>query len=484
MNRALEEIANDINEVETELSLLEGYETEYPEHYEQLRLRHEALVEEYAQASEANGSLTCEPASPEEELVCEPPPDDEENQCRVPAPVRGEGDHLWLSGVYADDGVLRVVWKVEHTWCSQAAKCDIEFSELSQSLPVTLKFQEANDAFLYQTTEFAAERKLHEVTFEVLDVLPQQKAGKYQTETSVAAEANGVLSAKPLQVKHVVNFAAAEYSKDRAHFSLQLSERELRISRLIAFVKGWGGQVVKLGTSVDAGTGGLLDAEFTWSGYRWMKDNTFWDGAAWQPLPAGFVLDDSVHFGVGFYKSGADFVCQYGGKWPEAFTDFDMSAAPRQKKLADWSATIASTWTGQFFIKRKECRSVDSACCRYPTAASAAFSELAAFVSGALVIADGTGRSNDSLFFLGDPDLAMAAHEFGHHLGNPDEYAGAAVDTGMNGDGATNGIDPNSIMGQNMTTVKARHFGTICTHLSAVVKSTHGVNFGYEPVKG
>ena len=475
MSRALEEISNDISEVETELALLQGYETEYPEHYEQLRALYDALVEEYNQASEAK----------DDELMCvaPPPEDDGENECIEPAPICGEGDHLWLSDLYDDDSVSRVVWRTHETWCSQAVKCDVEFGELSQSLPVTLKFQVQTDGFVYQTVEFAAERNLHEATFDVLDVLPRQKDGKYQPEINVEANANGVTSTKPLRVKQIVNLSKADYSKDRAHFSLELSELHLEISRAISFVKGWGGQVVKLGGSVPAGTGGLLDASFTWPGYRWMKNGSYWDGTAWQPLPAGFVLDDSVHFGVGFYKSGADFVCQYGGTWPEAFPDFDMAAAPRQKKLRDWASTIASTWTNQFFIKRKACRSADAACCRYSTSAAAGFTELGAFVAGCLVVADGNGRSNDALFFLGDPDLAMAAHEFGHHLGNPDEYAGAAIDAGMNGDGATNGIDPNSIMGQNMTTVKARHFTTICKQLANMVKSNNGVDFEYIPVK-
>ena len=74
------------------------------------------------------------------------------------------------------------------------------------------------------------------------------------------------------------------------------------------------------------------------------------------------------------------------------------------------------------------------------------------------------------------------AVEFGHHLGNPDEYAGAKLDTTLNDDGATNGIDANSIMGQNLTTVKKRHYRTICKHFADMVKTHHGKTYTYEAV--
>ncbi|MBC8070994.1 MAG: hypothetical protein IAG13_21900, partial [Deltaproteobacteria bacterium] len=102
--------------------------------------------------------------------------------------------------------------------------------------------------------------------------------------------------------------------------------------------------------------------------------------------------------------------------------------------------------------------------------------------TGLLIIADGNIRSNDSLFFLGEPRLDMAAHEFGHHMGNPDEYAGAVLDTSLNTDGAVAGIDANSIMGQNLSTVKKRHYKTVCTHLAAMVKTQLGKTFEYEAV--
>ena len=95
------------------------------------------------------------------------------------------------------------------------------------------------------------------------------------------------------------------------------------------------------------------------------------------------------------------------------------------------------------------------------------------FAEGMLIFADGNIRSNDSLWFLGETRIAMAAHEFGHHLGNGDEYAGAtSVDPTLNVDGAVNGIDNDSIMGQDLTKVKKRHYRTLCTHLQSMVRTS------------
>ena len=164
----------------------------------------------------------------------------------------------------------------------------------------------------------------------------------------------------------------------------------------------------------------------TWSGYRWMKrsglNNVYWDGTAWVALLATFVLADANNFCVGFYQTGVTFTCQYGGTWPEAFTDWNIDDPAKQAIITAWTSNINTTWTGKFFIKRKECKSAKVECCRYSTVA------VAAFAAGCIIVADGNIRSNDSLFFLGEPRVAVAAHEFGHHLGNPDEYAGAMLD--------------------------------------------------------
>ncbi len=324
-------------------------------------------------------------------------------------------------------------------------------------------------------------------SWQVKDVLPPKAGAGFAKEAELSLKLGGVAAPKALKVRFIPGAKKKDYAQDRHHFSLEAKDYALTVSSEIKFVPGWAAQVVNLGSKVPSGTGGLLDGALAWSGYRWMKQdgvkNKYWDGKDWQPLPKGFVLADSNHFAVGFYEQGKDFVCQYGGKWPEAFTAWDIAKPAKQKKIDQWTKNIDDTWTGKLDLKRKECKSAAKACCRYSVKAKVTFSKQAAFAKGMLIIADGDIRSNDSLFFLGEPRLAMAAHEFGHHIGNPDEYAGAVLDTSLNDDGAKAGIDADSIMGQNMTTVKVRHFRLVAKVFADMVKAESGQSYTYEAVK-
>jgi hypothetical protein len=77
----------------------------------------------------------------------------------------------------------------------------------------------------------------------------------------------------------------------------------------------------------------------------------------------------------------------------------------------------------------------------------------------------------------------MPIHEFGHHLGNPDEYTGAAtVDPSVNTDGAKAGIDKKSIMGGEGMEVRRRHMTPICEALSKAVLDATGQKYSYTAV--
>jgi hypothetical protein len=78
--------------------------------------------------------------------------------------------------------------------------------------------------------------------------------------------------------------------------------------------------------------------------------------------------------------------------------------------------------------------------------------------SNTVIIAEGNIRANETLWPLGRPS-ATAQHEWGHHLGNPDEYSPQHVSSYNDPDGLVNGLDDNSIMGRNKTNVKKRHYG-------------------------
>ena len=84
-------------------------------------------------------------------------------------------------------------------------------------------------------------------------------------------------------------------------------------------------------------------------------------------------------------------------------------------------------------------------------------------------------RSLAEAWSLGDHRPGLAPHEFGHHLGAPDEYNAPTVDTSVNTDGATAGIDPTSLMGSvpndSIPPVKARHFDVIKQFLANLINA-------------
>jgi hypothetical protein len=289
----------------------------------------------------------------------------------------------------------------------------------------------------------------------------------------------------------IPNLNKTAFSESRAHFDLAVSNFVATFSTTREYIKGWCGSMVKLDNHVPAGTGGLLDGQIPWAGYRWSKTVAgvmkYWDGSAWQDVPAAALpIPDSHSINSGFYEStgagGAKiFKGQYGGVWPEQFTDWNIDDPAKQAAIRAWEAKIREKWTGKFDLKRKECPSADNAHCRYSTAADSNYIKRDVFQSGMLIVADGNVRANDSLFFIGQRQ-ETAPHEFGHHIGNPDEYAGAQVDTSLNGDGAVNGIDSTSVMGTSMNLVKKRHYRTICRHLANMVQTQKGINSTYEAV--
>ena len=99
-----------------------------------------------------------------------------------------------------------------------------------------------------------------------------------------------------------------------------------------------------------------------------------------------------------------------------------------------------------------------------------------------IAVAEGNLRSNAKNWFLGDSRVEVGAHETGHHMDNPDEYADGAVDTTLNEDGAVNGIDPDCIMGQNLTNAKKRHYHAFATTVSKGVKAAYGRDYQHETI--
>jgi hypothetical protein len=375
-----------------------------------------------------------------------------------------------------------VRWVTAEAWCSDTATLAGATQNYADDELIEIGLDQRQGA-RHQSLSATVSGDAFAVDWTVQEVLPASQGKHLTPRLSMDAHAGGHTSPRPLTINFITQLEQVAHRSGRSHFTLSLEDDVVQVGGAIRYVAGWGGEVVKLVDQVPADTGGLLDGQLRWPGYRWMKRagerKLFWDGETWQDLPVSMSLAENNRFSVGFYRRGSDFVCQYGGSWPESFQDWTIDAADKRGRIKDWESNIHVTWTGKFDLKRQDCRSRDQRCCRYSIDAAVRFEREPQYSPGMMIVADGNIRSNDSLLFLGEPRISVAAHEFGHHLGNRDEYSCEGVDKSLNADGAVAGIDPHSIMGQNMSAVKARHFDEIRQVFTRAVANAFGKPYNY-----
>jgi hypothetical protein len=250
-------------------------------------------------------------------------------------------------------------------------------------------------------------------------------------------------------------------------------------------MKAWGGTYVDLTAAGITGTAGGCP----WAGFRWARPKglsmvpvEYYDGKNWLPLPKGFVPGATNYGGTGFYKDGGKFVGVSGGTWPIPWTDYAFDGPDYTTIRANWVKQIHKQWTDCFVIHRVGCTSDKSVtCCRYGLNLNAAFNVLTKYSNDIVLLAPGALRSHAKLWFM-DDESNMPAHETGHHVDNPDEYSGGAVDPTLSGDGAKAGIDPDCIMGQNMTVTKKRHYHAFVEMTAKLVNGKTGGSDKFEVI--
>lgn len=273
---------------------------------------------------------------------------------------------------------------------------------------------------------------------------------------------------------------------NHSRWKQRIEKFENKVDESFNVRKAWGATKIDLTGFVTGKAGGCPEDNHRWGrsiNLNQMAPDEYYDGTAWVPLPAGFTASATNYFGSTFTKSGTKFNGRYGGTWPEAFADYDFNNATYTKKRADWCQRTHDVWTDQFHIRRKNCKSAAGVrCCVYTLDVQLTLTEVTSGDDGVLFLAPGGWRSDSANWAMDDPDLQTAAHEAGHLLDNPDEYLNGGVDPAVNGDGAVNGIDDDSIMGQNLTVVKKRHYGGMITMNKRIIKTKYGLDYDYEAV--
>lgn len=339
---------------------------------------------------------------------------------------------------------------------------------------------------------------------EVKDWLPRQAGGNYETERDEDAFAAGQKTPRPLKLKFIPTLTKTACAIGNSQFEMVVTNYECKVEGNISYVKGFMAWIIQLDANVPAGTGGqagvnwgpAVAGSFSGSDWRFCKDDTsspsgrvYWDGTAWQNVPATWSDTGSVKlYGIGIWREGTTNKAQFGNNWPEAIPAW---AAAQQtianNTLPTWVTNTNGAWTHKFDLKRDGCASTDQKCCLYTVKIVVAFNAVATRSGHTIIIGANNGRSNAGAWSLGDTRPGLAPHEFGHHLNCPDEYVGGVgIDTSVNTDGATAGIDPTSLMGSvpagSIPPIKARHLNTIKQHLTDMIQTQKTVAWTFTAV--
>lgn len=414
-----------------------------------------------------------------------------------PPPPPGGGGGPVIPPPGTDRAFLTIEWVEVTLWCSEPAHLRGTTRNYPDGTKENTGVRNADDGSVQTTLDITIAGNAFNEPVQIVDMLPRKVGLNFEESRYLIATAAGVTTPLPVPLKFIPTLPRTECSIGISHFFMKVENYDAIIEGAIKYVEGFMGWLIQLGTEADwwdfgqtgVNWGPLTPGSFSGNDWRFAKRDSsgklvYWNGFKWKDVPATWSDPTNTRlYGIGIWREGSRNRAQFGPDWPETIPEW--TAAQRTSAattLTSWTTSINAKWTNKFDLKRIECLSTDVKCCRYKTKAQVAFTKVAALAAKVIVLGFNDTRSNAGAWSLAGNAL-MPAHEFGHHLGNPDEYTGGVgIDTSVNTDGATNGIDANSVMGQNMTVVKRRHYNTICQHLAAMVKTKTAKTYTYQAV--
>jgi type VI secretion system VgrG family protein len=394
-----------------------------------------------------------------------------------------------------DRRVLNIGWNDEETWCSEPTTLWGRLQGTASAGQTEIIYiQNAMDGSLHQAEPFDPGNGLSfSHIMKVVDILPRVSSTGYETERRLNAKIGGSRTPSPLHLRFIGDLPAVRYVARFESYEVSIVDREVVVGGAIEYTRGWLHFVIELGDLVPPDTGGIIGGKYYGSDDgRYCKQIyddlgqkilVYWNGTAWVPVPASWSnpMGTKLH-GMAVWKEEGVVKTQFGTlRWPDPVPEWSAHAlAQKEATLDNVSWVVGNFWTHKFDLKRETCLSDAPECCRYTVRCAVSFVETSTQRQG-IILSENDSRANSRAWPL-QLSNQTAAHEYGHHLGNPDEYEGAqSVDPTVNGDGAIAGIDEDSIMGAGYD-VRRRHYKPICGALTHLVSTHLGKNYTYTVV--
>jgi hypothetical protein len=407
--------------------------------------------------------------------------------------------------------IIDIAWDKVETWCSEGGPIHGTTQKYSDGEAIAIDVEDHADGTSVLPLPAKVAGNAFKTPWDVIDVLPTG-GPSWKDRRELDGVADGVKTPTAMAVRFIPNVKRGKKTHttqyDRkdpktgvvgktgvvCRFELESVNYLLTIHGQLDYVRGRGRERLLLNDASLQGSFTVGTQVSHWGQLDPVSTQfKYWDGKGWQDPPKSWEADNSNHFGIGFYKSGSSWVCRDApsqswpgdpiADWPA--TKFTGAGNMTDTTLATWKKNIDAAWTDKFDLKRKECKSTKSECCRYKTLCVAKFAEVNAYAPGeTIIVVYEDIRSDSGMWAMGDTRAGLAPHEFGHLLGAPDEYGGVGTtQLGVNdSDGLSDGIDDASMMGTGLSNVKKRHYKGICEVFALLVADEVGKTYTYEAV--